>query len=47
MPARIAPSNRSIPVEIGLPAIPRLSKAVFLDFGSVFSLTKKVIEDPV
>jgi hypothetical protein len=47
MPARIAPSNRSIPVEIGLPAIPRQSKAVFLDFGSVFSLTKKVIENPV
>jgi len=47
MPARIAPSNRSIPVEIGLAAIPRLSKAVFLDFGSIFSLTKKVIDDPV
>jgi len=32
---------------IGLPAIRRLSKAVSLDFGSIFSLTKKVIEDPV
>jgi hypothetical protein len=35
------------PLTTGQPAIRCLSGAVFLDFRSIFSLTKKVIEDPV